>query len=81
MRKILKILLATFSLTALFAVLLMEQVSKNKRVEPILTAVVAALISFTIFKGQHFLISSIGLTVLFLLFKPREKNAEQCPAH
>ncbi|HTH13771.1 MAG TPA: AzlC family ABC transporter permease [Spirochaetia bacterium] len=63
-----------FSLTALFAVLLVEQILRDFRPWPLVGATLAAILCLAFLPGKYFLIASITLAalVLFVLPPPRE---------
>jgi 4-azaleucine resistance transporter AzlC len=61
-----------FSLTCLFAVLLLEQWFKSKNIQPILLGVFCGAISLLLFGGQHFLLVSIFGVLLAAPFVQKE---------
>lgn len=63
-----------FSLTALFAVLLVEQLLKGFRPGSLVGAGIGALVCLAFLPGKYFLIASISLGALVLLALPKEKN-------
>jgi 4-azaleucine resistance transporter AzlC len=62
----------TFSLTALFAVLLVEQLLKGFRAGALVGAAVGAVLCLIVLPGKYFLIASISLAALVLVFLPAE---------
>jgi 4-azaleucine resistance transporter AzlC len=61
-----------FALTALFAVLLVEQLRKGFFIYPLLAASAAALIAILFLPANFFLIASIGMACLGLAFMPSD---------
>ncbi len=59
-----------FSLTALFAVLLVEQLLKSFRPAPLLGALASAGLCLAVLPGKYFLIASISLAALVLVILP-----------
>ncbi len=59
-----------FSLTALFAVLLVEQLLKGFRPGPLVGAAAAAALCLLVLPGQYFLIASITLAAVVLVVLP-----------
>lgn len=65
-----------FSLTALFVVLLVEQLNKGFRADALLGAALGAVACLVLLPGKYFLIASISLGALLLLVLPRPREAE-----
>jgi len=63
-----------FSLTALFAVLLIEQLHKGFRPGALVGAAVAAAVCLVILPGKYFLIAAIGLSALVLVCLPSPRD-------
>jgi len=63
-----------FSLTALFAVLLVEQLLKGFRVGALIGAGIGALVCLIFLPGKYFLIASISLGALVLLTLPAPRE-------
>ncbi len=59
-----------FALTALFAVLLVEQLSRGFRISSLAGAVAAAALCLVLLPGKYFLIAAIGVSALFLCCLP-----------
>lgn len=64
-----------FSLTALFVVLLVEQLGKGYRPGSLIGAAVGAAACLVLLPGKYFLIASISLGALLLLALPRSREA------
>ena len=64
-----------FSLTALFAVLLVEQLLKGFRAAALWGAAMAAALCLSFLPGKYFLIASISLSALILVTLPRGKES------
>lgn len=64
-----------FSLTALFAVLLVEQLLKGFHLGALAGAGLGALACLALLPGRYFLIASISLAALLLLVLPRPREA------
>jgi 4-azaleucine resistance transporter AzlC len=62
-----------FSLTALFAVLLVEQLYKGYRPGALVGAAVAAALCLVLLPGKYFLIAAIGLAALVLVCLPSKE--------
>jgi 4-azaleucine resistance transporter AzlC len=64
-----------FALTALFAVLLLEQIKKTKTLVPPLIGIVASALALVLAPDEHFLLVSLALALTLLgILKGREKN-------
>ena len=64
-----------FSLTALFAVLLIEQLSRGFRPAALAGAVAAAMVCLLLLPGKYFLIAAMSLSALVLSLLPASKEA------
>jgi len=61
-----------FALTALFIVLLVEQIKKMHRPEPYIAGLIACVVSLFLVSSRDFLLVSLVISVVFLiLLRPR----------
>lgn len=63
-----------FALTALFAVLLVEQIREVRQPFPFLLALAAGLATLALFGAEHMLLISIGLSLYLLLLTGRRRG-------
>jgi 4-azaleucine resistance transporter AzlC len=61
----------SFALTALFAVLLIEQLARGFRIASLAGALMAAAVCLFLLPGKYFLLAAMGLSALFLCCLPR----------